>query len=189
MNIEAEIAGVGERLLTPARWRHTLGVAETAERIALIYGLDEQKARVAGLLHDLAREYRGAVLLKTAILFGIVLTESELVTPELLHAPVGAHFARGWFSINDADILRAIRWHTLGDTEPLSCALYAADLIEPNRDFPGLDRVRSRLHDGLVQLTCAAMDYILAYLHESGQKVAPETELAYSRLRASAARG
>ncbi|MDU5613783.1 MAG: HD domain-containing protein, partial [Slackia sp.] len=41
-----------EERLKPSRYRHSLGVSQTAVRLARIYGIDEDAAAVAGLLHD-----------------------------------------------------------------------------------------------------------------------------------------
>ena len=45
-----------EARLKPSRFRHSLGVSETAVKLSHRFGVDEEKARVAGLLHDCARE-------------------------------------------------------------------------------------------------------------------------------------
>ena len=37
------------------RYRHTLGVADTSACLAMRYGVDMQKAYIAGLLHDCAK--------------------------------------------------------------------------------------------------------------------------------------
>ena len=42
------------------RYEHTLGVAGTAARLARAYGVDERKARLAGLLHDWDKGYDDA---------------------------------------------------------------------------------------------------------------------------------
>ena len=41
--------------LTVKRFAHTLAVADTARRLALLHGLDPLKAEIAGLLHDCAK--------------------------------------------------------------------------------------------------------------------------------------
>ena len=41
-----------EKELEPKRYEHTLGVAYTAANLALIHGVDIEKALTAGMLHD-----------------------------------------------------------------------------------------------------------------------------------------
>ena len=55
-----------EKRLKPSRFRHSLGVAETAVKLAKRFGADEEQARVAGLLHDCAREFRNEDMVKEA---------------------------------------------------------------------------------------------------------------------------
>ena len=41
--------------LKKSRYEHSLSVANTAKKLARIYGVDEDKAYVAGLVHDCAK--------------------------------------------------------------------------------------------------------------------------------------
>ena len=46
-----------QRRLKKNRFAHSIGVANTAVKLAKKFGVDETKAYVAGLLHDCAREF------------------------------------------------------------------------------------------------------------------------------------
>lgn len=46
-----------ERKLTKKRYEHSIGVSYTAAAMAMVYGLDTERAAVAGLLHDCAKCY------------------------------------------------------------------------------------------------------------------------------------
>ena len=61
MNYEAMKEELARRL-QKKRYEHSLGVADTAAMLAGRFGVDVEKARIAGLLHDCAREYRTADL-------------------------------------------------------------------------------------------------------------------------------
>ena len=61
MNYEAMKEELAQRL-QEKRYEHSLGVADTAAMLAGRFGVDVEKARIAGLLHDCAREYRTADL-------------------------------------------------------------------------------------------------------------------------------
>ena len=54
MSIDAMKKQLKSRL-KPSRYQHSLGVMDTAVFLADRFGVDEEKARVAGLLHDCAR--------------------------------------------------------------------------------------------------------------------------------------
>jgi len=46
-----------EQHLSPSRYLHSLGVADTAAALARRFGMNEERARIAGLLHDCGRMY------------------------------------------------------------------------------------------------------------------------------------
>src|SRR5574344_524361 len=90
--------------LTPERYEHSIGTAETAKKLAKKYGEDEQKAYLTGLIHDCAKCY------VTERLKEIIDTELEVDACEMLnyktfHAPVGAWVAQKEFGINDETVL------------------------------------------------------------------------------------
>jgi predicted HD superfamily hydrolase involved in NAD metabolism len=76
--------------------------------------------------------------------------ELEQHALKLLHAKTGAAVARDIFGVKDA-VYKAIRWHTTGkpDMTLLEKVIYLADYIEPNRDFPGVERLRRAVYDDL----------------------------------------
>ena len=129
-------------MLKPDRFLHSLGVRDTAAELAKIYGADEKKAEIAGLLHDNAKnmdnQYERCRDLE------VELDEFEQKTPALVHAKLGAETAKCEFGISDAEIISAIRWHTVGkpDMTLLEKIIFVADLIEPNRKFPDIAKIR-----------------------------------------------
>ena len=158
---EVEAERALRETLSPHRFSHTLGVRETAERLANIHGLDAAAARVAGLLHDAAK---CALYIEQLRLAEGVADELERANPELLHAPAGMAVARDRFGVRDPEILSAIRNHTLGrrGMSGLELAIYVADFIEPEReDFPGLSDVRELAEADLQAAAskCAELTY------------------------------
>ena len=119
------------------RYAHSVRVARCAELLARIHGVDARKARLAGMLHDLARLYSPQRLLMESESRGFAITAAEREHPTLLHARLGAALAREQFGINDRETLSAIEKHTLGDEtmSDLDCVVYLADSLEPHRKF------------------------------------------------------
>lgn len=117
----------------PERRAHVARVSELMGHWATERGLDGDAVfrwRAAGLLHDVLRdadpeELRGRVPPALADLPGPV-----------LHGPAGAERLR-LAGVDDGALLRAVAYHTLGhpDFDVLGRALYAADFLEPGRDF------------------------------------------------------
>jgi len=172
---EGEAERALREMLTPSRFSHTLGVRETAERLAAIHGLDGAAARIAGLLHDAAKcaPYIEQLRLAQGGADGL-----ERADPKLVHAPAGMAVARDRFGVRDPEILEAIRNHTLGrrGMSGLELAIYVADFIEPERDgFPGLDGVRALAEAdlGAAASRCAELTY--AYCRKRGSAPHPRT--------------
>ena len=90
--------------------------------------------------------------------YGIILDNTELETPALLHAKTGAAFARELFGISDR-VYEAIYWHTTGkpDMSLLEKIVYLADIIEPGRDFPGVDHLRELSYENLDKAMAEAL--------------------------------
>lgn len=130
--------------LKPSRYRHSLGVAETAAFLAERFGINKEKAVIAGLLHDCAREYKDDELIAEAEKRNIPIGEVERAMPLLLHAYIGAQRISELYGIEDAEIAQAIYRHTVGgeNMTPLDKIIYFADMIEPNRDYPEVEMLR-----------------------------------------------
>ena len=99
--------------LTEERYIHCLGTAECAKNLAKQFNENEQKAFVAGLLHDCAKCFDTEKLLEI-INNNLDVDENELMNYKTLHAPVSAYWAKKDFGVYDNEILSAIRGHTLG---------------------------------------------------------------------------
>ena len=123
---------------------HVLGTEQEAVRLAERYGADVRKAQVAALLHDCTKKLDMEQQLALCRRYGIRLDELEQKALKLLHAKTGAAIARDVFGVDD-EIYRAIWWHTTGHANMtlLEKIIYLADYIEPSRDFPGVDKLRS----------------------------------------------
>lgn len=119
--------------LNEERYIHTLGTADCARELAKKFNLDDNKAYLAGLLHDCAKCFPKEKLLDI-INKNLDVEESEMLNYKTLHAPVSAYIAQKEFKINDKEILSAIRWHTLGklDMSDFEKIVFLADKIEPN---------------------------------------------------------
>ncbi len=151
-NIYKKKLGMEEQLkslLTPERYAHSLGVMETAVELAKIYNADIEKARIAGLLHDNAKNLDN--IYERAKDLEVDLDEFEMNSPPLVHAKLGAETAKIEFGITDPEILDAIRWHTIGKPNMtlLEKIIFVADLTEPGRDFPDAEPLRKLSHENL----------------------------------------
>ena len=189
--IEAEgLYGVGENdkglsferlkdvslaLHKPSRVPHTIGVCETAREMAKKYGADETLAARAGILHDVTKALNAKQQLLLAEKWNVNLTDFERANPQLLHAKTGAAAAREIFGECEA-VQSAIEWHTTGkpNMTKLEKIVYLADMIEPNRTYPGVEAIRAAAKD-LDEGVLLALERTIAHLQEEGFAVCEDS--------------
>lgn len=170
--------------LTPRRFEHSLAVAEQAVHLAKKYGADPDKARTAGLLHDILKDTDGDSQLQIFKEFGILLDAVEEKAPKLWHARAGAVFLQRVLGIEDKEILDAVRYHTTARAgmSLLETVLYLADFTSADRDYPDVDVMRELTERDLD----AAMQYAVAYtiddLKEQERPVHPDTLACYKEI-------
>ena len=169
--------GVLAARLPEKRYRHSLGVAATAARLASKNKVDPEQARLAGLLHDYARDLPGRELLALAAGAGLVTCELERRLPVLLHGPVGALLIKQDLGLTDRAILQAVARHTVGAVAmtTLDKIIYLADAIEPERRFPGVEELRRLASMDLDQALLKAFESSIFYLLGKGQPLHPAT--------------
>jgi predicted HD superfamily hydrolase involved in NAD metabolism len=167
---------VRERIGQDHRYAHIVRVARTAERLAHAHGLDPQAARVAGMLHDLARLYPGERLLRECAERGLTIDAFERANPVVLHARLSAELARDDFGVADEAILSAIRKHTVAAAQmgPLDEIVYLADGLEPGREFAGRAETLALAFADLGAGMRAALAHTLAYQRSRNLTPAPQ---------------
>ncbi|MDI3312610.1 MAG: bis(5'-nucleosyl)-tetraphosphatase (symmetrical) YqeK [Thermoanaerobacterium sp.] len=169
-----------KKLLSDERFKHSLGVMETSEKLAVRYGADVEKAKIAGLLHDCAKNLREDELIVLANKYGIDLDDVLEKSPTLLHGPVGGYLIEEYFGIHDDEIKRAIMIHTTGDKDMtlLDKIIFLADYIEPNRKFDGVEDLREAAYKNLDTAVIMALDETIKYVIEKGQLLYNKTVIA-----------
>lgn len=139
-------------MLSEKRYLHSLGVMETAEKMAHRFGEDPEKARLAGLLHDCAKDIDKDEMLVLCKQLDVPLDPVKREQRGLIHADLGARLLETEFGITDPEIISAVKYHTLGreNMTNLEKILYLADIIEPNRrPFEGIEALRSLCESNL----------------------------------------
>jgi predicted HD superfamily hydrolase involved in NAD metabolism len=169
--------GVRAHLDQDHRYRHCVRVARSADILAQLHGVDPYKARLAAMLHDLARLYSTSELLEEWERRGMPIDDFERRNPIVLHAPLGAELARERFGVDDSAVLSAIAKHTLGAQEmsPLDCVVYLADALEPGRDFANRVTIWNLAKVDIRAAMSAAIADTLVYLVAQGREPAPQT--------------
>jgi len=173
------------------RLKHMLRVETLAVRLARFWEVSEEKASVASLLHDIARDEPESLLLELVKDTDdpLVREMAETFAPVVLHAPVGALIARRDFGVDDPEILRAIALHTTGapHMDQLAMIVFLADYCEPGRHFAGVEEVRSLLFSSLETAMLRALEQTLLYLRQNSRPIDKHTldaMTAFTRLAA-----
>ncbi len=181
---------VREHLGQRHRYAHTLRVARLAVKLARAHGVDADRARLAGLLHDLARLWSNERLLEACAERGLPVDAFERANPVVLHARLGAEIARDTFGVSDEGVLSAIRKHTVAaaDMSPLDAIVYLADGLEPGRDFSGRAELAALAQTDLDEAMRAVLASSLTYLRGRGLSPAPQTLAAARTYGLDAAR-
>ena len=184
-NIYRKKLGMKEQLktlLTPERYAHSIGVMETAVELAKIHGADVEKARIAGLLHDNAKNldnpYERSKDLEAE------LDEFEMNSPPLVHSKLGAETAKIEFGITDPEILNAIKWHTIGrpGMTLLEKIVFVADLTEPGRDFPDAKPLRELSRTDLDEAVAQCIKSTISVNKKRGNVIHPNAFLVLEEL-------
>ena len=176
---EAQILDRLKGMLTEHRFTHTLGVANTAQRLAPGCGVDPLRARLAGLLHDCAKSMPLDEMRELVAKNLPDIDEEELDTRAILHAPAGMVMARDVFGVRDASILSAIRKHTVGDGQmsPMDALIYVSDFIEPGRElFPGLEKARKLAEKDIYRAMICCTQLTSKHLKSQGKHVHPRSQ-------------
>lgn len=169
-------------LLKKERYEHTIGVMYTAASLAMRYGIDIEKAMLAGLVHDCAKYCPPKEQIRLCKKNGIELSESELEMPALIHARLGSFLAEKKYHIHDQEVLNAVLWHTTGrpDMTLLEKIIYIADYIEPNRkQIPGLNQIRELAFLDIDKAVASAASATVEYLQNAGKPLDPMSIKTY----------
>lgn len=158
--------------LKESRYIHTLGVASVAKKLAEINNVDVEKAEMAALCHDIAKNknYTYEDMKKIIDENNIVLSEYEKVSPNIWHSIIAPVEAKRKALVDDEEILEAIRVHTTGkeNMSTLDKIIYIADMIEPSRSFDGLEEIRNATLEDLDKGVLMGLNHTIKFLLSKG---------------------
>jgi len=171
-------------VLKPERYIHSMGVAETAAKLAGINGADIEKAYTAGILHDIAKQYSYEQMMEKCREYGFEPDEISKTSGALLHAPLGAIIAEREFNIKDKDIISAIECHTVAKMgmSVLDKIIYIADMTEPGRCFDGVDDIRKAVFENLDRGVVMGLEATVRHTLNEGLLLHPGTVFARNEI-------
>lgn len=173
--------------LTEEKYIHSIGVMKQAVELARMFKLDEEKAKIAGLLHDCAKCFSREKLQEILHTHLNHVNTCELKNHKTLHAPVGAWVAKETFNIEDLEILSSIRNHTLGsiDMTDFDKIIFIADKIEPetrNEKFRNCVLDELKQPNGLNKALLMCVKSSLSHLMKKNLKICSQSIELYNFL-------
>lgn len=154
---------------------------KTAIELAERYGYDTEKAGLAGLIHDYAKEISDQEFLD--------LIDKYQLDPELKkwgnnvwHGMVGIYKIQEDLGVMNKEILRSIETHTVGssDMSLLDKIVYVADYIEPNRRFPLVEEARVIAKESLDKAVAYETVHTVEHLAHQAFPIFPQTIETYN---------
>ena len=167
--------------MSEKRFEHVLGVEQTAIQLAQEYGADVEKASIAALLHDVAKEQPEEEMRDLVISENLDLDLLQFGS-QIWHGPVGAILAQREYGISDDEILEAIRYHTTAAPEMtlITQIVYVADYIEPARSHEGVKEARELASRSLRAAVRYEISRTIKHLVETEKRIYPNSIDAYN---------
>jgi len=168
-----EIKNYARSVMSEKRFAHTMGVAREARRLAEIWGADPDRAYLAGLIHDIAKELSDEESEKLLAQAGI----DSKIDRVAVHGFLAAYIAQKELGITDEEVLSAARFHTTGRVgmSLLEKIVYVADFTEEGRLYPQAKEVREISERDIDQAVLREADYVIKFIIDSGRVLCTTT--------------
>lgn len=168
--------------LSEYRFHHSMCVAEKARELAKKYGMDEEKAYLAGVLHDIMKEETTDVQLVQMKKSDYEISSIERNNKHVHHQISGALYVRDELGIDDEDIVTGIRFHTTGraDMTRFEMIIYLADFTSADRNYPDVDIMRAETDKGLFDGMIYSLRYTIKDIVNKGRQIHPDTIHCYN---------
>lgn len=182
---EQKARRLAKKRLSAKRYQHTLNVRRMAVKLAKRWGADPEKAALAALLHDTAKELPREEMLQILNDNAIMAENAQNRPSPVWHGICAAILAQTQWGVEDEEVLSAIRCHTTGKPgmSLLDEIVFLADMTSAERDYPEVDYLRKLEKKDIHQAIREALEMNLHWLEESGKPVDEETRAALEGLR------
>ena len=172
--------------LSDKRYEHTLNVRKMAVKLAKQYGVDEDKAALAALLHDAAKEISKDEMRAIMRAHPELAEGGEERPTPVWHGICAAILARTEWGVEDEAVLSAIACHTAGKPgmSRLDKIVYLADMSSKERDWPGVNKLRKLELKDLDLAMLAALRQTNDFVLSQGKPLDPMSKAAYDEIKA-----
>ena len=150
------------------------------------FGVDENKIKVAGILHDYTKKktFEESIKIVEKYLEGEAL-EIAKKSESVIHSITAYFVVQEDFGIKDLEILDAILYHTTGSSQmtKLSELIYVADAVEETRTYNNVEELRKIVLNDFYQGMLAILETTLKHLKDKGWYINPKTIETYDYYR------
>jgi nicotinate-nucleotide adenylyltransferase len=170
--------------LSTERFLHSRHTALQAFDLCRRFGLDPMDGYLAGIAHDLAKQFDNKLMLKIVKSAGMEISGLERDKPNLLHGKAAAVLLRERFSINNEDVLEAVAFHTSGSGNmgQLAKVIYIADKTEPSRNIDPALRKMCR-ESALDDILFAVLEKVIIKLKAKGMELSEDTLMLLKKVK------
>lgn len=177
-----ELEALAKETLSKKRLRHVINVKNQAILLAKRYQVDEERAAVAALLHDMTKEMAFDNQLQMILKSDIMSNEIILKSRPLYHAVTGYIFAKDKLGIEDREILNAVLYHTTARAgmSSLEKIIYIADATSEDRKYKEVERFRELSFVDLDACMLQMIKHTIRYLVKDECLIPKDTLDAYN---------
>lgn len=172
--------------LSDKRYEHTINVKKMAVKLAKRYGADKEKAALAAILHDSAKEISKDEMREIMRQYPQYAEGGESRPNPVWHGICASILARTQWGVEDEAILSAIACHTAGKPgmSKLDKIVYLADMTSAERDWPGVNKLRKLELKDLDAAMLAALKQTNDFVLSQGKPLDPVSKAAYDDIKA-----
>lgn len=180
----AEYKKIIKSIMSENRYNHCVNVSKEAVKLAKRYGGDEEKAAVAGILHDITKEMPKEEQLQIMLDSGIILDDIQKKAPKLWHGISGSVYIKKHFGIEDEDILNAICYHTTGRAgmSLLEKIIFVADFTSEERTYKGVATMRKKSRKSLEDAMLYGFKFTFSDLSSRELAIHPDELACYNEI-------
>ncbi|MBQ9229129.1 MAG: bis(5'-nucleosyl)-tetraphosphatase (symmetrical) YqeK [Eubacterium sp.] len=177
-----EYIAIIQKQLSEYRFHHSLCVAERARQLAEKYGVDSDKAYLAGILHDITKEMPNDEQVRLIEQYDHPLTYVEKGNHRIFHQMSGAVYVKQFLKIEDEELLGGIRYHSTGreNMTLFEMIIYLADYTSQDRHYPDVDVMRAKTDENLFEAMLYSLQYTIRSVVGEGRFLHPDTLSCYN---------
>lgn len=180
----AEYKKIIKSIMSENRYNHCVNVSKEAVKLAKRYGGDEEKAAIAGILHDITKEMPKEEQLQIMLDSGIILDDIQKNAPKLWHGISGSVYIKNHLDIDDEDILNAICYHTTGRAgmSLLEKIIFVADFTSEERTYKGVATMRKKSRKSLEDAMLYGFKFTFSDLSSRELAIHPDELACYNEI-------